>query len=69
MFWDPLIRAAALGQMGRFDEAKSAVEQLLKIEKDFKTRGRGLISRYAKADKIIDKIVEGLRKAGMDGLD
>jgi adenylate cyclase len=69
LFWDPLTRAAALGQMGRNDEAKSAVKQLLKIEKEFETRGRSLIGRYVKVDKTIDKIVEGLRKAGMAGLD
>jgi adenylate cyclase len=69
LFWDPLIRAAALGQMGRFDEAESAVKQLLKIEKDFETRGRALIIHYVKVDKIVDKIVEGLHKAGMAGIE
>jgi adenylate cyclase len=69
LFWDPVMRAATLGQLGRQNEAKTAVSQLLKLEPDFATRGRWLIRRYVKVDSLIDRIVEGLRKAGLDSLE
>jgi len=69
MFWDPLMRAASLGQMGREDEARNAVGELLKLEPDFRGQGRRLISRYVKVDALIDRIIEGLKKAGLDDLE
>ncbi len=62
---DPMMRAAALGQLGREDEARAAVSELLKLVPDFATRGRLLISRYVKVDDLVDNIIEGLRKAGL----
>ncbi|MBW2633581.1 MAG: hypothetical protein JRE14_05545, partial [Deltaproteobacteria bacterium] len=69
LFWDPVMRATALSQMGRIEEAESAVNQLLKVEPDFETQGRYLINRYLKVEEIADKIVEGLHKAGLDKLE
>jgi len=66
MFWDPLMRAVSLGQLGRLDEARKAVGELLKLEPDFRGQGRRLISRYVKVDALIDKVIEGLKKAGLD---
>ena len=65
LFWDPLIRAASLYRLGRQNEAKTAVGQLLKLEPEFATRGRRLISNYVKVDDLVDTIIEGLRKAGL----
>jgi adenylate cyclase len=62
---DPMMRAAALGQLGRENEARNAVGELLKLKPDFATRGRLLISRYVKVDDLVDKIIEGLQKAGL----
>jgi hypothetical protein len=58
------MRAAALSRLGRQNEAKAAVSQLLKLEPDFATRGRWMVSRYVKVDTLIDMIIEGLREAG-----
>ena len=69
LFWDPLIRAAALGQMGRKLEAETVVGELLEVAPDFAVRGRRLISNYVKVDDLADKIIEGLKKAGLDNLD
>ncbi len=68
LFWDPVMRAAALGRLGRQSQAKAAVGQLLKLEPDFVTRGRLLISRYVKVDNLVDGIIDGLRKAGLADL-
>jgi adenylate cyclase len=69
MFWDPVMRAAALCRLGRQNEATAAVGQLLKLEPDFKSCGRWLISRYVKVDALVDTIIEGLRKAGLADLE
>ncbi len=65
LFWDPVMRAATLGQMGKEHEARAAVGELLKLEPDFVTRGRRLISHYVKVDDLVDMIIEGLRRAGL----
>jgi adenylate cyclase len=65
LYLDPMMRAAALGRLGRQNEAKAAVSQLRKLAPDFASRGRTLISRYVKVDDLVDMIIEGLRKAGM----
>jgi TolB-like protein len=68
LFWDPLMRAVALSQMGKKSEAKTTVSQLLNLEPDFITKGRYLINRYVKIDAIIDGIVKDLQKAGLKNL-
>jgi len=65
LYLDPMMRAAALGQLDRHSEAKTAVSQLLKLEPDFAARGRRLIGSYLKVNDLIDAVIEGLRKAGM----
>ena len=65
LFWDPLMRAAALGRMGKENEAKTAIGELLKLEPEFTRRGRKLISHYVKVDGLIDKIIGGLEKVGL----
>jgi adenylate cyclase len=69
LFWDPVMRAAALGRLGRQNEAKAAVGQLLELEPEFATRGRWMISRFVKVDDLIDTIIEGLQKAGLADLE
>jgi len=69
LLWDPLMRAAALGRLGRRAEAITAIKQLLELVPDFTTRGRELISGYVKVDDLVDKIVEGLREAGLADLE
>ncbi len=69
LFWDPVMRAVVLSKLGKQKEAQTAVNQLLKLVSDFETRGRELISRYVKIDSLIDRIIEGLRKAGLAGLE
>jgi len=65
IYLDPMMRAAALGQLGRLDEANAAMNQLLKLVPDFATSGRGVIGLYVKVDSLIDTIIAGLRKAGL----
>lgn len=66
LFWDPLLRAAALGQMGRLEEAAAAAENLLRLRPDFPHLTPRLLAFYIKPDTLIDRVVEGLRKAGLE---
>jgi adenylate cyclase len=69
LFWDPVLRAAALSQLGKEQEARAAVSELLKLEPEFAMKGRRLISNYVKVDEVAAEILEGLRKAGLDDLE
>jgi adenylate cyclase len=64
-FWDPLLRAAALGRMGRVPEGVQAAAELLHLRPDFPTAGPFLISCYAKFPYLVDALLEGLRQAGL----
>ncbi len=69
LFWDPVMRAIALSRLGRNDEANSAIQQLLEIEPNFETQGHLLIRRYVKVEEIANKVMEGLRKAGLENIE
>jgi hypothetical protein len=55
--------------MGREQEARTAVGELLELVPDFATRGRRLIGRYVKVDDLTDRVIEGLRKAGLTDIE
>jgi hypothetical protein len=65
-FWEPLMQAAVLGQMDRCEEGKRAVERLLSFKPDFPSRGRVLIKHYIKFDEIVDRMIDGLAKVGLE---
>ncbi|MDJ0817208.1 MAG: hypothetical protein QNJ58_13440 [Desulfobacterales bacterium] len=67
LYLDPMMRAAALGQLGRLSDANTAMDQLLQSEPDFLNQGRRLVGRYIKVEGLIDRIFDGLRKAGLAG--
>lgn len=58
-------RAAALGQLGRREEAQEALQQLLTRRPDFASVAR---QEYAKwyEPEMIEHIIDGLRKAGLE---
>lgn len=66
LFWEPLMKAATLGHLGRIDEAKEYVGQLLGLKPDFPERARILIGHYIKFDDIIESILSGLGKSGLE---
>ncbi len=65
LFWDPLLRAAALGRLGRKEEGVQALAELLQLRPDFPTAGRFLISCYAKFPYLVEGLLDGLRLAGL----
>ena len=68
IFWYPLAKSAALGHLGRIDEAKKFYKKLLDIRPDFPSKCRVLIGRYVKFDNLVECIMDGLRKAGMNAV-
>lgn len=64
-FHVPAIRAAALGQLGRREEAQKALQDLLALRPDFSAVVRQEYSKWYDNEQI-EPIMEGLRKAGME---
>jgi len=64
-FWDPLCRAATLGQLGGSRRGRQAVNELLSLKPDFPDRGRYLIGHYVKFPEIVQRIVAGLAVSGL----
>ena len=65
LFWQPLFVACCCGMLGRREEAAAAVEELLKLDKDFAAHARGMVDVFHYASGLKEKIFEGLAKAGM----
>ena len=65
LFWDPLLRAAASGRLGREQEGTRALAELLHLRTDFPAAGPFLISCYAKSPDLAENLLEGLRLAGL----
>lgn len=64
-FWDPLLRAAALGRLGREPEGAQALSELLRLKPDLSTNGPFLIGCYVKFDNLADALLDGLRQTGL----
>jgi TolB-like protein len=61
----PALRAAALGQLGRVDEAQKAVRDLLALRPDFAATARQEYGKWYNPE-LIDQILDGLRKTGLE---
>jgi len=66
LFWDPLMRAAALARLDRQDEASAAIAELRKLVPDIATVCPKLIRGYVRVDDLVEDLVEGLRDAGLN---
>ena len=66
IFWSPLAKAAICGLLGKNEEGKKAVQDLLELNPEFKSRGRALIERYIKFNDIVERVIHGLNSVGLD---
>ncbi len=66
LFWGPMLRAAALGQLNRAKAAKAHIDHLKQLKPDFENKASYLISRYIKEEELVKQVLEGLRKAGLE---
>ena len=65
LFWEPLLKAAACGHLGRIEKGQACVRALLAIKPKFEQRGRILLGRLIKFEHMVVRIMEGLGKLGM----
>src|SRR5208283_4796473 len=65
LYWQPLSVAACCGLLGRKAEAAVAVEELRKLDKDFEQHAREDIDRWLHSSGLMERYLEGLRKAGL----
>jgi tetratricopeptide (TPR) repeat protein len=63
--WMPALLAAALGKLGRREEAGVPRTRLEAWKPDFDRRARELIGRSIKTPELVDDLLDGLRKAGV----
>jgi hypothetical protein len=66
VFWYPLAKASTLGLIGRYEEGKTFVKKLRELKPDFPKKGRVLIGQYIKFEKIVESVIDGLDKAGLN---
>ena len=61
--------AAAAGQLGLSQEAKVAAGELLEVFPDIGERARSWYAIFNLSEEHIDALIDGLKKAGIEGLD
>ncbi|HLW88718.1 MAG TPA: protein kinase [Terriglobales bacterium] len=59
------LRAAALGQLGRREDARKALQDLLALRPDFAASARQEYAKWYSAE-LIEQLIDGLRKAGLE---
>ena len=65
LLWGTTFKIAALGKLGRMDEAQPFVKELLQIKPDFRQRMRDYVGRVFANDEHVDMILDGLSRAGL----
>jgi tetratricopeptide (TPR) repeat protein len=61
-----IARAILAAQIGEQAKASEAVRRLVKMQPEFGQNTRAALARYGAAPQVIDKLVQGLAKAGLD---
>lgn len=64
-FFQPLLRAAVLGMLGRQNQAQHFIRELLGTRPHFPALGRRFLSSYVLEDNLVDDLIDGLRRAGL----
>ncbi|MGW8267178.1 MAG: hypothetical protein ACWGSQ_12490 [Longimicrobiales bacterium] len=64
-FWDSAAKAAVLGKLGRGEEAREAIEELLALKPDFPHRVLEILSRSTHLARFAFDFLDGLSRAGL----
>ena len=64
-FWTHMLLAAAYGQLGREKEGRDTIVKLLELYPDFPDQARGELEKWNNPNAYIEKMMDGLRKAGL----
>ncbi len=65
LFWDPLERAAALGELGRVTEAQEVIDEILALRPDFADHPRRYLECFIFQDELVEHVIDGLTKGGL----
>jgi tetratricopeptide (TPR) repeat protein len=65
MFWTPMLYAAIYAQKGNSEKARLSLGEAVRQNPDLVERPRFWIGAYVIPEEFIEKIVDGLRKAGL----
>jgi tetratricopeptide (TPR) repeat protein len=65
-FWAHATYTASLGHLGRLDEARTALEELLRRNPDFSCEFVRKYVYYNKVTAHLDRYIDGLKKAGLE---
>ena len=63
--WDPVMRAAALGQLARPREAQEAIAEALALCPDFAEHPARYLECLIMQDELLQHVLDGLRKGGL----
>jgi len=66
LFWPYLVMASACGHLGRRTEAEAAVKDLLALDPEFAAHVRSNVESWHFASGLLEPLLEGLRKAGLE---
>jgi TolB-like protein/Flp pilus assembly protein TadD len=66
LFWPYLVMASACGHLGRRSEAEAAVKDLLALDPEFGAHVRSNVESWHFASGLLEPLLEGLRKAGLE---
>ena len=69
LFWPYLVMASACGHLGRRAQAQAAVRDLLTLDPGFAEHARSNVGTWHFASGLMNPILEGLRKAGLEIVD
>jgi adenylate cyclase len=64
-FWVPFTMAAALGHLGESDAAARELQELLTVRPDRPVSTRDELAKWFQPD-LMERFLDGLRKAGLD---
>ena len=66
LFWDPMLRACALGHLNRIAESGENMERVRKLLSDADEQVKNIIESFLLSTGLHAEILEGLKKAGLE---
>ena len=65
LFWDPLLKTAALGQLNHIEDAGRMLNQFTQLMPDAHVQVKNTLESFLLSQDLNNEILEGLRKAGL----
>jgi TolB-like protein len=66
LFWDPLLKTAALGHLNSINDAEKNLKLLLQLIPDAGNHVKNIIESFLLSEDLNKEILEGLRKTGLE---